>query len=116
MLFGRKKKKDAPALTISVPYSASYKGYKKLKLKTYSDPQVDLDEIRAMPDPDAIIFEEHLFPGASPLLRVYANGVKLGTLWKNELNAEYFDHILNGRCTRVSLGTNATNVFIFLKV
>ena len=115
MLFSRKKKKDKPNRTISVPYSKTFKGYKRLKLKTYNDPAVDLDMIRAMPDPDEIIFQEYLFPGTSPLLRVYA-GVKLGTLWRNELNFEYYDIILSGKCTAVSLGTNATDVFIFIKV
>lgn len=116
MLFGKKKKKETPSCTISVPYSQTFKGYKRLKLSTYNDPLVDLDVIRAMPDPGAIIFEEYLYPGASPLLRVSADGVRLGTLWKNDLNAEYYEQILKGKCSRVSLGLNATDVFIFIKV
>ena len=117
MLFGKKKKKTdpAPSCTISVPYSKTNKGYKRIRITKTSDPLVDIDVIRAMPDPDEIIFQEYLFPGTSPLLRVYA-GVKLGTLWRNELNFEYYDMILSGKCTAVSLGTNATDVFIFIKV
>lgn len=116
MLFGKKKKKEAPSCTVSVPYSQTFKGYKRLKLKTYNDPAVDLGVIRAMPDPSEIVFQEYLFPDTSPLLRVYADGVKLGTLWKNELNAEYYDLIRSGKCAAASLGTNATDVFIFIKV
>ena len=118
MLFGKKKKKTdpAPSCRVSVPYSKTNKGYKRIRITKTSDPLVDLDTIRAMPDPDAILFEEYLYPGASPLLRVSANGVRLGTFWKNELDAEYYDLIRSGKCTAVSLGTNATDVFIFIKV
>ena len=118
MLFGKKKKKTDPApnCTISVPYSKTNKGYKRIRITKTSDPLVDIDVIRAMPDPDAILFEEYLFPGTSPLLRVTANGVRLGTFWKNELDAEYYDLIRSGKCTAVSLGTNAADVFIFIKV
>ena len=99
-----------------MPYSTGSKGFKKIRITKYADPLVDLDTIRAMPDPDAILFEEYLYPGTSPLLRVTANGVRLGTFWRNELDAEYYDLIRSGKCTAVSLGTNATDVFIFIKV
>ena len=117
MLFGKKKKKTgpAPSCTISVPYSKTNKGYKRIRITKTSDPLVDIDVIRAMPDPDEIIFQEYLFPGTSPLLRVSADGVRLGTFWKNELDAEYYDMIRSGKCTAVSLGTNATDVYLFVK-
>ena len=118
MLFGKKKKKTGPvpSCTIPVPYSKTYKGYKRIRITKTSDPLVDIGVIRAMPDPSEIIFQEYLFPDTSPLLRVTANGVRLGTFWKNELDAEYYDLVRSGKCTAVSLGTNATDVFIFIKV
>ena len=117
MLFGKKKKKSepSPSCRVSVPYSKSYKGYKRIRITKYADPLVDIDVIRAMPDPDAILFEEYLLPGTSPLLRVSAGGVRLGTFWKNEINAPYYDLIRSGKCTAVSLGTNATDVYLFVK-
>ena len=119
MLFGKKKKQKskeiAPSFTTSVPYSKNFKGFKRIKLSTYNDPLVDLELIRAMPDPAEVIFEEYLYPDVSPLFRVSAAGVRLGTMWKNELNQEYYDLIRSGKCKKVSLGLNATDVFIFIK-
>ena len=86
-----------------------------MKLSTYNDPLVDLDVIRAMPDPDVIVFQEYLFPGTPPLLRVSFDGIRLGTIWSSSW-AEYYDAIRNGRVSAVSLGLNATDVYLFLKI
>ena len=117
MLFSRKKKKSepSPSFTISVPYSKTYKGFKRMKLATYQDPLVDLDAIRNAPDPGRVLFEEYLFDDTPPLLRVSFDGIRLGTIWSSSW-AEYYDAIRNGRVSAVSLGLNATDVYLFLKI
>ena len=119
MLFNIKKKKAqsdlAPSFTISIPYSKNFRGFKRMKLTTYQDPLVDLDAIKSASDPDAILFEEYLYPDTPPLMRVSADGMRLGTIWSSSWT-EYYDLIRSGKCTAVSLGTNATDVFIFIKV
>ena len=117
MLFSRKKKKSepSPSFTISVPYSKTYKGFKRMKLATYQDDLVDLDAIRKAPDPDRVLFEEYLYDDTPPLMRVSFDGIRLGTIWSSSW-AEYYDAIRNGHVSAVSLGLNATDVFLFLKI
>ena len=85
MLFGRKNKKaqgdPAPSFTISIPYSKNFRGFKRMKLTTYQDPLVDMDAIRNAPDPKEVLFEEYLYPDTPPLMRVSADGMRLGTIW-----------------------------------
>ena len=119
MLFSKKKKKaqddPAPSFTISIPYSKNFRGFKRMKLTTYQDPLVDLDAIKSAPDPDAILFEEYLYPDTPPLMRVSFDGIRLGTIWSSSW-AEYYDTIRSGRVPAVSLGVSENDVFLYLKV
>ena len=119
MLFGRKNKKaqgdPAPSFTISIPYSKNFRGFKRMKLTTYQDPLVDMDAIRNAPDPDAILFEEYLYPDTPPLMRVSFDGIRLGTIW-SYYNEAYYEAIRSGRVSAVSLGIREDDVFLFLKV
>ena len=119
MLFNIKKKKAqgdlAPSFTISIPYSKNFRGFKRMKLTTYQDPLVDLDAIKSAPDPDAILFEEYLYPDTPPLMRVSFDGMRLGTIW-SYYSEEYYEAIRSGRVSAVSLGLSETDVFLFLKV
>lgn len=120
MLFKRKSKKKEPEPTfvLSVPHSDHFKGYKRIKLSTYQDAEVDkgLEAVKAADAIREVTFQEYKFPDTSPLIRVYADGHKIGTIWSTS-NPELYKAIKSGRCTKASVAYNDLgNVFLFVKV
>lgn len=126
MLFMKKKKKPAPKpsrakngpeLIISVPYSEHFNGFKRAKLDSYNDKEAErgIKAVQAAETIDRITFELYRpGGGVNPLLRVYADGHKIGTLWSSS-RREQFDAILAGKVEKAHVGFNATDSFVFLK-
>lgn len=119
-LFNFKKKKEEPAPTFvtSVPYSEHFRGYKRLKLATYQDKEADkgIEAFKAAATIKEITFKEYLFPDTTPLLRVYGDGHKLGTIWKNSWE-EYYKAIKSGKCEKASVAfSELGDVFLFVKL
>ena len=108
-----KKSEPAPVLALYVPYSNNSRGFKRIKLDSK---QADLNAISAAPDPDRMLFELYLMKDVSPFFRISFDGIHLGTMFRNELNAEYFDLIRSGGCGCVSLGLNATDTFLLVRI
>lgn len=117
--FGKKKKSDpAPTFVLSVPYSEHFRGYKRISLDAYQDPEADkgIEAVKAADTINEVTFKEYLFPDTSPLLRVYADGHKLGTIWSSS-HKEYYKAIKDGRCEKASVAFNDLgNVFLFVKL
>lgn len=117
--FGKKKKEEpAPNFVTSVPYSDHYRGYKRLKLATYQDKEADkgIEAFKAADAIKEITFQEYLFPDTTPLLRVYGDGHKLGTIWKSSWE-DYYKAIKNEKCEKASVAFNDLNeVFLFIKL
>lgn len=120
MLFKRKKaapKEVQPSYIFSIPYTEHFKGYKRIKLDTFNDIDADkgLAAMKVADSVNQIIFKEYLFPGVSPLMRVYADNFKLGTIWSTS-RPEQYELIKQGRCEKASVGYNDLgNVFLFVK-
>jgi hypothetical protein len=120
MLFniGKKKKstskEPAPTFELSVPYSDHFKGYKRIKLAVYRDPEADkgIDWFRAADKVDQITFKEYIFPDTNPLLRVYGDGLKIGTIWSNSRPEEY-KLIKAGHAKKASVGFVALEDQVF---
>ena len=120
MLFKRKpkNKEPEPTLVLSVPYSDHFRGYKRLGLDAYKDVEADkgIEAVKAADTISEITFKEYIFPDTAPLLRVYADGHKLGTIWSTS-RAEYYKAIKDGRCEKASVAFNDLgNVFLFIKI
>ena len=121
MLFGKKKKKQtAPKSTfeLTVPYSDHFRGYKRVGLDTFGDKEVEKN-LGVLKDVDSfseITFREYKFPNANPLLRVYVDGNKIGTIWSNS-KPEYYKLILKRQIERASFATDGLgNAVVFIKV
>lgn len=120
MLFKKKKKSTTeplPAFVFSVPYSDHFKGYTRIRLDNYGDPEASkgLKAVRAAKTINHVTFEEYIFPGVSPLIRVFADGHKLGTIWITS-KPEQYEKIKQGLCVKASIGFNdLDNVFLFVK-
>lgn len=119
MLFRKKKKNTEPdpTFTLSVPHSDHFKGYKRIMLSTYQDAEVDagLEAVKAADTIREITFKEYVFPDTSPLIRVYADGNKIGTIWSTS-RPEYYKKIKQGLCEKASVTYNDLgNVFLFVK-
>ena len=118
MLFRKKKKEPEPTFVLTVPHSDHFKGYKKITLTTYDDAEVDkgLEAVKAADEIREVTFKEYIFPDTSPLLRVYADGNKIGTIWSTS-RPEYYKKIRNGLCEKASVAYNDLgNVFLFVKL
>jgi hypothetical protein len=117
MLFFKKKTKEpAPTFSCSVPYSETFKGFKRIKLDTFDDRYTDLDKIKAAPTVDQVRFEEYIYKGTPPLIRVYADQYRLGTLWSSA-HSDYYKKIKQGKCTNASFGfTELGDVYLFIKL
>ena len=124
MLFniGKKKKstseEPAPSFELSIPYSDHLRGYKRIKLATYKDPEADkgIEWFKAAAEVHQITFKEYIFPGANPLLRVYADGHRIGTIWSNSRPEEY-NLIKAGHVKKASVAfAELGDVFLFIKV
>ena len=120
MLFKRKNKSKEPEPTfiLSIPYSEHFRGYKRLTLDVHRDAEADkgIEAVKAADAVQAITFKEYIFPETSPLLRVYADGHKLGTIWSTS-HKEYYKAIKDGRCEKASVAFNELgNVFLFVKI
>ncbi len=121
-MFLFKKKKTAPqepepTFVISVPYSAHFKGFKRIQLDSYNDAEAEagLQAAKAAASVDKIVFKEYRFPGVTPLIRVFADNYKLGTIWRSS-HQEYYDLIKKKKCTKATFGYNELgNVFVFIK-
>ena len=120
-LFKKKPKKKPdpdPLFVRSVPYSQSFKGFKRIKLSTFQDPLADavIEAVKAADDIDQITFKAYRFEGTSgPLLRVYADGNKLGTIWSASYK-EYYNLIKAGKCAAASVAfVDAGDVLLFVK-
>lgn len=117
--FGKRKKEEpAPTFVTSVPYSEHFRGYKRLKLATYQDKEADkgIEAFKAADAIKKITFQEYLFPDTTPLLRVYGDGHKLGTIWKSS-REEYYKAIKSGKCEKASVAfSELGDVFLFLKL
>ena len=121
-LFNRKKKAEPapapvqPSFTLTVPHTKNYRGFKRIKLATYKDPYAEAgikfvkgSEIKG------ITFEEYLYENTSPLMRVYADGNQIGTIWSSSWQ-EYFDMIRSGHCTKASVSfADSGDVMLFVK-
>lgn len=120
MLFKKKKaapEEPVPTFVLSVPFTEHFKGFKRIPLDVYGDPEVDkgLAAYRAASNIEHIIFKEYKFANVSPLIRVYADNYKLGTLWSNR-RPEQYELIRQGRCEKATVGYNdLDNVFLFVK-
>ena len=117
--FGKKKKSEpAPVFETSVPYSNHFRGYKRIGLDAYQDEEADkgIEAVKAADTISEITFKEYIYPDTTPLLRVYANGHKLGTIWSSS-RKEYYEAIKDGRCEKASVAFNDLgNVFLFIKI
>lgn len=128
MLFGKKKKKKskpvkkeiAPIIELSVPYSEHFKGYKRIKLTTYKDEEAlrGSRSFRATGKATRIRFAAYEFPDENTLIRVYADGVKIGTIWKYYV-PEIYDLIVNAKCEKASVlvtdDTDDSETYLYLK-
>lgn len=121
MLFKRKKKTKAeprPEIVLSVPYSDGFKDFKRIKLDSYQDPiaEAGTRAAKASDTTDRIRFELYRFPNTSPLLRVFADGNKLGTIWSTSY-PELFKAIVSGHCSKASVAWTGTgDVLLFVKI
>jgi hypothetical protein len=122
MLFGKKRKQAAkepePTFVFTVPYSDHFRGYKQVGLSTYGDKEVEanLEVLKNVDSFSEITFKEYRFPNTNPLLRVYADGNKIGTIWSNSV-PEYYKLILNRRVEKASFATDGLgNAVIFIKI
>jgi len=120
MLFKRKQKKKEPKPTfvLGVPHSDHFKGYKRIKLATYQDAEVDkgIEAVKAADEIREVTFKEYKFPDTSPLIRVYADGHKIGTIWSTSWT-DLYKAIKSGRCTKASVAFNDLgDVFLFVKI
>ena len=119
--FGKKKnekKEPDPTFVLSVPYSDHYRGYKRIKLDAYQDKEADkgIEAFKAADTISEITFKEYLFPDTTPLLRVYGDGHKLGTIWMNSWE-EYYKSIKSGKCEKASVAfSELGDVFLFVKL
>ena len=120
MLFKKKKSVSSepiPTFEMSVPYSDRYQGYKRIKLDTYKDPEADkgIQWFKAAAKVDQITFREYLFPDTPPLIRVYGDGHKIGTIWSSSWE-EYYGLIKAGRAQKASVGfAGLGDLFLFVK-
>lgn len=123
MLFNRKKKhaapkEPAPTFVFTVPYSDHFRGYKRVGLDTYGDKEVEKN-LQVLKDVDGfseITFREYKFPNTNPLLRVYVDGNKIGTIWSTS-KPEYYKLILKRQIERASFATDGIgNAVIFIKI
>lgn len=119
ILFKKKKnpKEPEPTFTHSVPYSENFKGFKRVRLDSYQDVEADkgIQATKTADTIDMIMFKEYRFPGVNPLIRVYADENKLGTLWSSSHPAEY-KAVLQRKVKCASVGFNGTNdAFLFIK-
>lgn len=120
MLFKKKRNEiKEPALTFvySIPFTENFKGFKRIPLDVYKDPEVDkgLKAFKAADAIQQITFKEYIFPNVSPLIRVYADGHKLGTIWSTT-RPEQYEMIKQRRCEKAAVGYNdLDNVFLFVK-
>ena len=119
LFFVKKKQKQTvkPSFACSVPYSNHFKGYKRIKLDAYQDPAADagIQAFKNAEDAKEVTFEEYLFPDTSPLLRVFVDGNKLGTIWSTSY-PEHYKKIRSGKCVKASAGYNDLgNIFLFVK-
>jgi hypothetical protein len=124
-LFGIGKKskpatKPAPAqptFALTVPHTKNYRGFKRLNLATYKGPYAEAG-IRFVKGSDIreISFEEYIYPDTPPLMRVYADGNQIGTIWSASWS-DYYDAIRRGRCTKASVSfTDSGDVMLFIKI
>lgn len=119
-IFRRNKKptEPEPLLTLSVPYSEHFKGYKRIKLTSYRDPIAEAG-IQATKDADRIDrirFELYQFPNVSPLFRVLADQNRIGTIWMDS-GPEYFEAIQSGRVSKASVAWTGTGeALLFIKI
>jgi len=103
MLFKRKKKTDAtlkPDLIFSVPYSESFRGFKRIKLDSqdqYADAGIKI--VKSLPTVDRISFEFYTF-GEYQMIRVLADGNRLGTIWKSN---DWYETIRSGKVEQASI-------------
>ena len=83
-LFKRKPKMD-----FTVPHSDGFKGYKRIKLATYKDEYAykGIKELGAKPISTVgfQIYED----GQNNCVRVFADGHRIGTIWKHSWTSEY---------------------------
>lgn len=120
MLFKRKpkNKEPEPTLVLSVPHSDHFRGYKRIGLDAYQDAEADkgIEAVKAADTISEVTFKEYIFPDTPPLLRVYADGHKIGTIWSTS-RKEYYKAIKGGRCEKASVAFNDLgNVFLFVKL
>lgn len=119
MFFKKKATPKAlePTFVLAVPFTEHFKGFKRIPLDVYGDPEVDkgLAAYRAADKIEHIIFKEYQYPNVSPLIRVYADNYKLGTIWSTS-RPEQYEMIKQGRCVKATVGYNdLDNVFLFVK-
>ena len=117
MLFKKKPKEPRPTFTATVPYTEHFRGYKRIALANYRDAEAERGTaiVMAAGEIREITFKEYIFPDTNPLMRVYADGNKIGTIWSNSHREEY-KKIKSGRCTAASFTYNELgNWFLFLR-
>ena len=117
MLFKRKKKTDAtpkPDLILSVPYSESFRGFKRIKLDSqdqYADAGIKM--FKSLPTVDRISFEFYTF-GEYQMIRVLADGNRLGTIWKSN---DWYETIKSGKVERASIVfSQLDDVYLMVKL
>ena len=124
--FGKKKSTSAAApdpapvqlsFTLTVPHTKNFRGFKRIKLATYNDPYAEAG-IKFVKGSDIkeVSFEEYIYEDTSPLMRVYADGNQIGTIWSNSW-AEYYGKIKSGQCSKASVKfEDSGDVMLFVKL
>lgn len=122
MFFKKKKavsapKEPQPTIILSVPYSEHFRGFKRMQLSTVDDKEAEkgIKATQAAEIVDRIKFVEYKFPDTPPLMRVYADDNKLGTMWST-VYTEYYEAVRNGHCKKASFAfSQSDDVYLYLK-
>lgn len=108
-----KKKSAAPAAwSFTVPHSNNFRGYKRLKLSTYNDPEAlsGIKHIAQISDIDQVRFVE--IPGHNGI-NVFVDKFKAGTIWRDSWT-DYYKAIRSEKVEKVHLNVE-NEAYLFIK-
>jgi hypothetical protein len=106
-------KKNQPSVFLTVPYTKDFRGYKRIKVATFEDKEAQkgIDKVIRQPSIKEISFEK--IPKYDGLI-VYADGNKIGTIWKHSWE-EYYKAI-TGKKVSAAHVQFANDVHLFIKI
>lgn len=106
--------KKKPKLDLIVPHTDSFTGFKRIKLATYKDEYASKGIKALGSKPVSEVGFELVKAASSDGINVYANGYRIGTMWKHSW-AEYYRAIKSGKVKAAHIDvTDPESVYLYI--